>query len=456
MKKLILLFSAILFNLFCANSQSITLDPNNNSLKIKSNANTYGNMSTNSITGADLYFRLSEPLNGDGSNGTIIGTMATYPTSLNLYSYPNKDLFLGSGGNFTRLNIKANGKIGIGTISPNGELQFNSTSGINRRIVLYEEFNNDHQFYGFGINDGILRYQVTGGASHVFYAATSGNASNEIGRFNANGSFSAGGANFANGTFNIALGYDNNTTGGSTIALGVSNNSSNGVTLGSNNSVNSFYSTAIGQAISITAGGDKAVAIGNRINVSSTGDGSITFTDDSNTGIFNATIANRFSARYANGYYLYSNSASNLGAFLPAGGNGWSVISDSTKKENFSNLNGEDLLSKLPKIKSTTWNYKGQNPSEFRHYGPMAQDFHNAFGKDSFGSIGNDSTISTTDMAGVSFSLIQALEKRTTILIKENETLKEQISKLKFLNEKIEKLEEKILNAENIKTELAK
>ena len=72
------------------------------------------------------------------------------------------------------------GNVGIGTTTPNAPLQFSSTSGINRKIVLYEEFNNNHQFYGFGINDGILRYQTTGGGDHVFYSATSASASKEL------------------------------------------------------------------------------------------------------------------------------------------------------------------------------------------------------------------------------------------------------------------------------------
>ncbi len=72
------------------------------------------------------------------------------------------------------------GNVGIGTTTPNAPLQFSSTSGINRKIVLYEEFNNNHQFYGFGINDGILRYQTTGGGDHVFYSATNASTSKEL------------------------------------------------------------------------------------------------------------------------------------------------------------------------------------------------------------------------------------------------------------------------------------
>jgi hypothetical protein len=94
------------------------------------------------------------------------------------------------------------------------------------------------------------------------------------------------------------------------------------------------------------------------------------------------------------------------------------------KKENFAPVNGEDFLNKISGFKLTSWNYKGQNPKQHRHYGPMAQDFYAAFGKDNYGTVGNDTTISQADMEGVSFVAIQALVKRTEELQKEVATLK--------------------------------
>jgi hypothetical protein len=81
-------------------------------------------------------------------------------------------------------------KIGIGTSTVNGQLQFANAPLSNRRIVFLEETNNDHQFFGFGLNDNILRYQVANGnSSHVFYA---GNVDNsiELMRINGNGNVS--------------------------------------------------------------------------------------------------------------------------------------------------------------------------------------------------------------------------------------------------------------------------
>jgi hypothetical protein len=68
--------------------------------------------------------------------------------------------------------ISPTGKIALAGASPNGHLQFPNT-GINRKIVLWETANNDHQFYGFGIEGGGLRYAVDGiGSAHRFYTGT--------------------------------------------------------------------------------------------------------------------------------------------------------------------------------------------------------------------------------------------------------------------------------------------
>ncbi|HZV45399.1 MAG TPA: tail fiber domain-containing protein, partial [Saprospiraceae bacterium] len=60
------------------------------------------------------------------------------------------------------------------------------------KIVLYESQNNDHEFYGFGINGSILRYQVPPGTNHVFYAGVDAANSIELMRKKANGNVGIG------------------------------------------------------------------------------------------------------------------------------------------------------------------------------------------------------------------------------------------------------------------------
>ncbi len=75
------------------------------------------------------------------------------------------------------------------------------------------------------------------------------------------------------------------------------------------------------------------------------------------------------------------------------------VVSDKTKKENFQPVDGDEVLSKLRSLEVPSWNFIGQNPEEFRHYGPMGQDFFAAFGHDGEGSIATPTTINRNDLA---------------------------------------------------------
>lgn len=86
------------------------------------------------------------------------------------------------------------------------------------------------------------------------------------------------------------------------------------------------------------------------------------------------------------------------------------LMSDVNSKALFKPINQEAILSALNALPITTWHYKDE-PQRPRHIGPMAQDFHRAFG---FGN--DDTTIPVVDAIGVAYAAIQALRTRVVEL----------------------------------------
>ena len=74
------------------------------------------------------------------------------------------------------LTILPTGRVGIGVTNPGSALSFGQPV-VNKIITLYDANPADPvstatDFYGFGINGGILRYQAPTGASHRFFCST--------------------------------------------------------------------------------------------------------------------------------------------------------------------------------------------------------------------------------------------------------------------------------------------
>jgi hypothetical protein len=100
---------------------------------------------------------------------------------------------------------------------------------------------------------------------------------------------------------------------------------------------------------------------------------------------------------------------------LASGSGTWSSLSDRHAKENFTPTNAREVLDKVAALPMTSWNYKAQEKS-VRHLGPMAQDFHAAFGLGE-----NDRTITTVDADGVALAAIQGLNAKLEEEIKAKE-----------------------------------
>ena len=132
------------------------------------------------------------------SAGLYVAPIADIASSLSTYvsllGYGTDGQVIRTGLNVINSsgNVGISGNVGFGTTTANAPLQFANTV-VNRKIVLWEDINNEHQYYGFGINPNILRYQVSStSANHVFYAATSATTSNELMRITGGGNVGIG------------------------------------------------------------------------------------------------------------------------------------------------------------------------------------------------------------------------------------------------------------------------
>ncbi len=345
--------------------------------------------------------------------------------------------------------------IGVGTTTPNAnallhvDLQTSATKG----LLVTGIYNAGSTIPDLGPGNRMMFYP---GKAAFRVGGTAGTQWNNVNV--GNYSTAMGFSTTASGFYSTAMGYNANASGIYSTAMG-SFTTARGPTstaMGYNTDALGEYATSMG--ISTFASGDYSTSMGHRTfatgnystamgnQVSTSGfEGAFAIGDNSTTTIMESFVANGFRARFAGGYRLLTNSAATIGVVLLASGNSWSAISDENLKENFIPVDGESFLNNIANMPLTTWNYKGQDAKTWRHYGPMAQDFYKAFGKDELGEIGCDTLINQHDFLGVNLIAIQALEKRSATLNADNEKLKmkneELENKVADLNTRLEKLE---------------
>lgn len=80
-----------------------------------------------------------------------------------------------------------------------------------------------------------------------------------------------------------------------------------------------------------------------------------------------------------------------------------SQLSSRSAKWDFAPIDGEQLLARVRALPVTTWKYLS---SEVRHAGPVAEDFHSAFGLGD-----SDRMIAPADLAGVALAAVKALQQ---------------------------------------------
>jgi hypothetical protein len=88
-------------------------------------------------------------------------------------------------------------------------------------------------------------------------------------------------------------------------------------------------------------------------------------------------------------------------------GTTWVNNSDRNSKEAFAAINPRTVLEKVSALPITEWEYKAEAGGG-KHLGPMAQDFHTAFGLNG----ADDTHIATVDESGVALAAIQGLNQK--------------------------------------------
>jgi hypothetical protein len=263
-------------------------------------------------------------------------------------------------------------------------------------------------------------------------------------------SWAGGALNTAAGIYSFAMGNQNTVEASAQcgMALGSGNMvwgsggsiGTCGIALGLNNDVLDHAGVAIGQ--NAWSDGDAAVALGYRTTAdadysmafgyraSTNGHtGAKVFGDASTTDSIEAVANNEFAVRAAGGFRFRSNATLTNGCNIAAGGASITCASSMTLKENFGDVDGEDVLARMRRIPVNSWNYIDEG-RQSRHLGPFAEDFWREF------ALGAEPlAIGHLDIDGVNFAGVKALDTRTREMQSAITTQAQQIDQLRSDNE---------------------
>jgi hypothetical protein len=270
-----------------------------------------------------------------------------------------------------------------------------------------------------------------------------------------------GDATTANGLGSVALGYKSYAIGETSLAAGnYANAGYDGSFVWADDSVNAYFSdTAANQFLIRATGG---VGIGTSapppggLRVAS---GGLAVTGASSPdygtaqGVFiekTATAGAVYAFNYLTGLptaLLLNSPGGNVGigtttpaALLQVGhatcnGTSWVNASDRNSKEAFAAINPRTVLEQVSALPITQWKYK-VDAEGTEHLGPMAQDFHAAFGLNG----PDDKHIATVDEEGVALAAIQGLNQKLDELKSELDSRNEENARLKARLDRMERL----------------
>jgi uncharacterized coiled-coil protein SlyX len=355
----------------------------------------------------------------DGDYNTAIGGRALY--SENTGSYNTVTGYQGLHSNTTGhdnvvsgYNAMLNNTSGGENVALGSESMKNSTTGSANTAVGSESLlNNTTGDLNTAIGADALEGNTTGNSNTA--TGTEAGFSNQTGTDNCFYGNDAGHDNVSgnnNAFFGAQAGQ--NTTASNNAFFGFDAGGSN-----SSGSNNTYLGYSAEGGVTVT----NATAIGYQSNVTASntfvfGDGNVTKWG------FGKNAASANIIEFAN-----------TTARLTTGG-AWTNASDIRLKDQVEKLDRKDILNRINQLQIPRWHYMADK-QPVKHIGPMAQQFHELFG------VGDDTTISTIDPAGIALLGIQALEEKLT---DQESTIKmledENEAQLKRMNEQQRQIEE--------------
>lgn len=147
-----------------------------------------------------------------------------------------------------------------------------------------------------------------------------------------------------------------------------------------------------------------------------------------------STTDGQYVSRAPGGVIFLTSTHDAAGIQLAANGSSWGALSDSNAKTDIQPIDHRQTLTKLAGLPVTRWRYKHDPTREY--IGPMAQDFHAAFG------LGHDDRrITTLDTDGVTLSAIKGLVEE---LRAQEAALAERERRIEALENEVEAIRERI------------
>ncbi len=247
---------------------------------------------------------------------------------------------------------------------------------------------------GDGNLAGTAQSVVTGGVGNRIISSTAGGSTGAI-----DAAIGGGYENLIEATASGGAAYGVIAGGRANVIAGVAG----AVGGGAENAAAGSYSTVPGGSGNSATGVD-SFAAGTKAGAKH--NGTFVWSDDAGTAALNSTAQYQFLARASGGFYLFSNAAATAGVKLAPGSGAWASLSDRHMKTAIVPLDDAAILAKVAALPVSTWSYTTERG--VRHAGPMAQDFHAAFG------LGEDDRhITSVDEDGVALAAIKGLYERS-------------------------------------------